>query len=302
MAKKTIYLHNKVFGRLTVLGIDHLGPNGIYYWTAKCACDGKEVVVAQFHLLTGGTTSCGCVCKERSREASLTHGFSPSNPSTTKEQAQFYTVWHMMRQRCLNPKVKNYPNYGGRGITICNRWLESFENFRDDMWESFLEHGKIYGFGRNTSIDRWPNVNGNYEPSNCRWATKNEQEHHKRTSSITVDFVEHKYNKDKFRRYLLNCIIQSNDTPLFLERFGCTLIEFKKHIESLWLPGMNWNNHGKGPGKWQFDHIVGCNNFDLSKEENLKECFYYKNYQPMWDADHIKKSVRRLDCELSINN
>jgi hypothetical protein len=81
-----------------------------------------------------------------------------------------YMAWRDMKSRCFNPKHKNYPGYGGRGITVCQRWLESFENFYADMG---LKPAKGY------SIERKEN-NGNYEPSNCKWATKSEQSRNRR--------------------------------------------------------------------------------------------------------------------------
>lgn len=76
-----------------------------------------------------------------------------------------YRIWQAMKTRCSNPKVPNYPWYGGRGITVCERWSSSFENFLADMGPCPLGH----------SIDRFPDMNGNYEPNNCRWATSKQQ-------------------------------------------------------------------------------------------------------------------------------
>lgn len=97
--------------------------------------------------------------------------------SKTKNPA--YQVWADMKQRCLNPKVAQYHNYGGRGITVCDRWLSSFDNFLIDMGSK--PPGK--------SIDRINN-NGNYDPGNCRWATKKEQRDNQRTTRlIEIDGV-----------------------------------------------------------------------------------------------------------------
>jgi len=88
-------------------------------------------------------------------------------------QHPLYKTWCNMKQRCNNPNQPKYKNWGGRGIKVCDRWLNSFENFIQDMGER----------PQGTSIDRI-NVNGNYEPNNCRWATIKEQNNNKRKNTI----------------------------------------------------------------------------------------------------------------------
>ena len=125
-------------------------------WLCKCECGNKTIAFAQ-DLKTGHTKSCGCLFLKKITK----HGM---------HKTKFYGVWEGMKTRCLYKKHKHYNNYGGRGITICNQWLK-FLNFRDDMYESYKEHKLNNNY---TSIDRINN-NGNYELSNCRWATKKEQ-------------------------------------------------------------------------------------------------------------------------------
>ena len=91
----------------------------------------------------------------------------------------FYGVWHGIKMRCLNSSIPNYENYGGRGIKVCDRWLK-FENFRDDMYQLYLEHRKNNSY---TSIERINN-DGNYELNNCYWATMKEQQNNTRKNRL----------------------------------------------------------------------------------------------------------------------
>ena len=137
-----------------------------YIWLCKCDC-GKIVEVLGGRLNCGKTTSCGCLKMELDRTRTVTHG---------KSKSRTYHIWNGIKNRCYNPSVKAYPDYGGRGITMCDRWKDSFQNFLDDMGES----------PEGLSIDRINN-DGCYEPSNCRWTTmlvqvRNSRKAHKVTA------------------------------------------------------------------------------------------------------------------------
>ena len=156
------------FGRLTVLKQvpkpEHLKYKA-RYWLCECDC-GNDRIVPRNNLIKNNTTSCGCLNKEivsNMRKDSATHDMT---------KTRFYGIWRNMKYRCNNKNCRAYPNYGGRGISVCDRW-DKFENFYEDMYESYQKHLNEYG-EKQTTLDR-KNNNGNYESSNCRWATYEEQ-------------------------------------------------------------------------------------------------------------------------------
>jgi len=160
--KKIKDITNQIFGRLTVIRLLDERSYGHTVWECQCEC-GKLTTVYRGHLISGATKSCGCLRNEMSKKRLSKHNM---------EGIRFYRIWHNIKTRCLNPKYNCYHRYGGRGITVCDKWLD-FINFRDDMYNSYLEHVKKFGI-KQTSIDRINN-DGNYELSNCRWATIIEQ-------------------------------------------------------------------------------------------------------------------------------
>lgn len=167
MARKANLL-GETFTRLTVKEEAGVSKHGKVLWLCICEC-GNKVTVPTGALRSGNTNSCGCLNREINRNRHLKHG-----ESFTK----FYKHWLNMVNRCTNPSTVNYKYYGGEGIKVCERWLD-YDNFKEDMYESFEEHSKS---NKHTSLERLDHK-GNYCPENCTWATMKEQGYNRRNTT-----------------------------------------------------------------------------------------------------------------------
>lgn len=165
-------LTGQKFGRLTVLNHIYVDKKPYSRWLCRCDC-GNEVVRTRGDLTSGHSRSCGCLAKEELIKRNTVHGFSGEN---------LYETWKHMRQRCNDQNATHYNRYGGRGIKVCEEWND---------YGKFREWALNNGYKENLTLDRI-DVNGDYCPENCRWATWITQQNN-RTSNhkITVNGETH---------------------------------------------------------------------------------------------------------------
>lgn len=173
-----IDITGKRCGRLTVIREVGNDGRGEKKWLCKCDC-GNETIVKSSKLRNGITRSCGCLQKEmRDNGNHKTHGMT---------NTKLYVIWCNMKKRCLSPGDIMYAHYGGRGITVCEEWQNDFCRFS--------EWSLTNGYKEGLSIERI-DVNGNYEPDNCKWITKTEQYLNRTDSHFITAFGKTKTIKE----------------------------------------------------------------------------------------------------------
>lgn len=164
--RQVIDLTGKQYGRLTVIKLNGKDKHNNAMWECKCSC-GNNIIIRGATLRNGRARSCGCLHRE------LTKLLAKNNITHNKSNTRLYRIWQNMKSRCYYKQNNRYKDYGERGIVVCDEWKNNFKSFYNWSIKN--------GYNENLTIDRL-DVNGNYTPTNCRWATNEQQAKNKRSN------------------------------------------------------------------------------------------------------------------------
>lgn len=161
--RKMKNLKGQKFRRLTAICPVAKNNRNAVLWLCECDC-GLDAIIESSSLVRGLTRSCGCLDREA-------HQLRPNRTTHGQSGTRLYRIWKAMKTRCTNPNTNDWKNYGGRGITVCPEWMNSFQ--------AFFDWAVTHDYSDELAIDRINNDKG-YSPDNCRWATMKEQRHNQR--------------------------------------------------------------------------------------------------------------------------
>lgn len=216
---KAIDLTGKRYGRL--IAVEKVkNPNDKHhaYWKCKCDC-GNFIITRKDSLENGHTKSCGCISAEKGYH---NHGYS---------HEKLFSIYYGMKYRCYNPNCDSYSLYGGRGIKVCDEWLKNVENFINWAYKNGYDNKKTKA---EQSLDRI-DVNGNYEPSNCRWADKDVQNYNKRCTRKIVINGEEKTLLDLHKEYEISMTTLRSRYQRYLKGL-CTVDELIQNTKIINKP------------------------------------------------------------------
>lgn len=196
---KAIDLTGKIFNRLTVLSRANNDTKGGAQWLCKCSC-GNLTTVRSYQLKSGKTKSCGCINKERmlGQKYRYKHGNCSNNHTTS-----LHNIWRGLKYRCHNKNSKDYFRYGGRGITVCDSWFNSFQQFLDDMESTYVVKYQL---------DRIDNSKG-YNKENCRWVSSKENNNNRYNSDTKIRWISCKHIIESNFNFCPLCSIPLSKNP-----------------------------------------------------------------------------------------
>ena len=215
MAYKKSDLVGKRFGRLVVIDLIRLNGERRQRALCRCDCGNEKAIVIHSMIKHGGTSSCGCLWTDAIKESTSTHGMTGT---------KIHNAWRSMKARCYIKSCSNYSYYGGRGITVCEEWIHSFEAFRD--W------AVLHGYSEELTLDRIESTLG-YFPTNCRWEDKNVQARNRRTRKTSGTGVTgvHKRNDRPYNSYRASICTSGKVTNLGSFQFLFEAAEARRQAE-----------------------------------------------------------------------
>ena len=267
----------KKFGRLTVKSYDHKekrknGEGYNHYYSCICDC-GNECIVGRNQIKYGNTQSCGCIRSEqlaqRNKETGVLHGDSVKHK-------RLYHIYNGMKERCYSTQSKSYKYYGAKGITICEQWLND--------WNSFKEWSLNNGYTDDLTIDRI-DVNGIYEPNNCRWVDNKTQANNKTDNK----YLTYKGETKTLAEWCDELKLPYHTIKARLNKLGMS-------VEEAFETPKQWNEYKYGEGVTKVGNKIYLtyNNKTLSINEWLKELnldykheFFAVRARKGWSAKEI---------------